>query len=170
MRKRIDFYCPHCKEKKRITINDEYNELNIDKLLDRSIFKIKCDKCFQETIVDYNFILKTKNYSISYGEQKDVDRITLTYDDFKEKVLIFEDKLNDIIIELMKKKLNYDIKKDYELRYDGMNDKQIIFYSIDSNESYALNKELYDYYKNKYKVDNVKDIEITSINFDKYIK
>ena len=170
MRKRIDFYCPHCKEKKRITINDEYNELNIDKLLDRSIFKIKCDKCFQETIVDYNFILKTKKYSISYGEQKDVDRITLTYDDFKEKVLIFEDKLNDIIIELMKKKLNYDIKKDYELRYDGMNDNQIIFYSIDSNESYALNKELYDYYKNKYKVDNVKDIEITSINFDKYIK
>lgn len=170
MRKRIDFYCPHCKTKKRITINDEYNESHIDNLLDRSAFKIKCNKCNQETIVDYNFCLKTKSYSLSYGELKDVDRFTLTYDDFKEKVLIFEDKLNDILIELMKKKLNHDLNTEYELRYDGMNDKQLIFYSIDSNESYAMNKELYDYYQNKYKTDNVKDVEITSHNFDKYIK
>ena len=170
MRKRIDFYCPHCKEKKRITITDEYNESNIDSLLDRSKFKIRCDICNQETIIDYNFLLKTKKYSISYGEQKDVDRFSLTYDDFKEKVLIYEDELNDILIELMKKRLNHDIRKEYEFRYDGMNDNQIIFYSIDSNETYGMNKELYDYYKNKYKIADVKDVEITSLNFDKYIK
>jgi transposase-like protein len=170
MRKRIDFYCPHCKNKKRITINDEFNESNINSLLDRSIFKVKCNKCNNETIIDYNFILKTKNYSISYGKSKDVNRITYTYDDFKEKVLIFEDKLNDILIELMKKKLNHDINSNHELRYDGMNKTQLIFYSIDSNESYAMNKELYEYYKNKYKIEDIKDIEITSDNFDKYIK
>ena len=96
MRKRIDFYCPHCKEKKRITINDEYTKKDIESLLDRSIFKIKCNKCNNETILDYNFLLKTDNYIISYGESKDVDRITNTFDDFKEKVLIYEDNLNDI--------------------------------------------------------------------------
>ncbi len=170
MRKRIDYYCPNCKSKKRITINDQFDESNIDKLLDRSIFKVKCSKCDQETIVDYNFLLKTKEYSVSYGEQKDVDRFTLTYDDFKEKVLIYEDKLNDILIELMKKKLNHDLESNHELRYDGMNESQIIFYSIDSNESYGMNKELYDYYKNKYKIDDIRDVEITSLNFDKYIK
>lgn len=170
MRKRIDFYCPHCKEKKRITINDEYTKKDINKLLDRSIFKVKCDKCNNETILDYNFLLKTDDYSISYGESKDVNRITNTYDDFKEKVLIYEDNLNDILIELTKQKLNHDLGKSYELRYDGMNDSQLILYSLDTDESYGVNKELYDYYKKKYKIDNVNNIEINSTNFVKYIK
>ena len=170
MRKRIDFYCPHCKEKKRITINDEYTKKDIEKLLDRSIFKVKCNKCNNETILDYNFLLKTDNYSISYGESNNVDRITNTFDDFKEKVLIYEDNLNDILIELTKQKLNHDINKEYEYRYDGMNDKQLMFYSIDSKEEYAINKELYDYYKNKYKIKDIKNIEINSNNFVKYIK
>ena len=105
MRKRIDFICPTCKNKKRITINDEYNEKNIEKILDRSLFNIKCDKCNTSVYLDYKFVLKTPKYSLSYGEFKDVDRICLSYDDIKEKILIYEDKLNDCLIELSKRKI-----------------------------------------------------------------
>ena len=170
MRKRIDFKCPKCNHKKRITINDEYNKSSITDILSKELFKIKCDKCNTEVILDYNFSIKTPKYSISYGESKDVDRICSTLDDLREKVLIFEDDLNDIIVEMLKHKLNHDLDKDYEYRYDGSNEEQLIFYSLDTEESYAINKELYNYYLNKYDIKDVKNIEITNLNFYKYVK
>ena len=170
MRKRIDFICPTCKHKKRVTINDEYNETHIDKLIDKSIFRFKCDKCDTDILLDYNFVLRTKKYSISYGDAKNVDRICKSIDDFKEKVLIFEDGLNDIFIELAKKKIEYELKKDLNLRYDGSDDARLIFYSLDDENSYSFNRELYDYYLKKYKTPNVKDVEINYLNYFKYIK
>ena len=170
MRKRIDFVCPTCKHKKRITINDEYNETHIDKLIDKSIFKITCENCNTNIILDYNFVLRTKKYSISYGDNKDVDRICKSIDDFKEKVLIFEDDLNDIFVELAKKKIEYELKKELNLRYDGCEKDRLIFYSLIDENSYSFNRELYDYYLKKYKTDNLKNVEINELNYFKYIK
>ena len=170
MRKRIDFVCPTCKHKKRITINDEYNETHIDKLLDKSIFKFKCDNCKTDILLDYNFVLRTKKYSISYGDAKDVDRVCKSIDDFKEKVLIYEDNLNDIFIELAKKKIEHELKKELDLRYDGCDDDKLIFYSLTEENSYAFNRELYDYYLKKYKTPDLKDVEINYLNYFNYIK
>ena len=170
MRKRIDFICPTCKNKKRITINDEYNETHIDKILDRSLFNIKCDKCNTNIYLDYKFVLRTPNYSLSYGEFEDVDRICSTYDDIKEKILIYEDKLNDCLIELSKRKIEHDLKKELDLRYDGIVEDKLVFYSLKEEKSYSFNKELYDYYVNKYKVVNINNEEVNSSNYFKYIK
>lgn len=170
MRKRIDFVCPSCKHKKRITINDEYNETHIDKLLDKSIFKLKCDNCKTDILLDYNFVLRTKKYSISYGDAKDVDRVCKSIDDFKEKVLIYEDNLNDIFIELAKKKIEHELNKELDLRYDGCDDDKLIFYSLTEENSYAFNRELYDYYLKKYKTPDLKDVEINYLNYFNYIK
>lgn len=170
MRKRIDFYCPNCKNKKRITINNEYDKSHINDILSKDIFKVKCEECNTITVLDYNFVLKTSKYVISYGKSKDVDRYCTSIDDFREKVLIFEDELNDIVIEMLKKKLNHDLNKDYQYRYDGSTNDQLVFYSLDSEESFGINKELYNYYLNKYNIEDVKNEEITDLNFYKYVK
>ena len=107
---------------------------------------------------------------MSYGKFEDVDRMCSTYDDIKEKILIYEDELNDCLIELSKRKIEHDLEKELDLRYDGIVEDKLVFYSLKEEKSYSFNKELYDYYVNKYKVVNINNEEVNSSNYFKYIK
>ncbi|MDE6141149.1 MAG: CpXC domain-containing protein, partial [Bacilli bacterium] len=120
-----DFKCPNCKKKNRIKIKNELTSQDIDKILDRSLYKVKCLACGESITVDYPVSVIDNSFIICYTpcsseeiahEYREYMRVCDTFDDFKEKLLIMNDSLNDIIVELAKDylvaELDEEIKKD----------------------------------------------------------
>ena len=94
-----DFKCPNCKKKNRIKIKSEVTSKDIDKIIDRSLFKVKCLACGEEITIDYPIKISDESYVIYYtpcsseaieDEIHEYMRVCDTFDDFKEK--------NDIIL------------------------------------------------------------------------
>ena len=173
MRKRIDFICPHCNNKERVSIFDELDVSSINEVLDRSKFTHTCEKCNQKTVLDYSFKFHGNGYILFYSKnnkiEKNVKRICYDFGDLKEKIMIFEDGLNDILIEYFKHYINKQINKNDELRYDGSDEENIIFYNLDTKDSLGIKKELYDYFLNKFKFEDKNDVEVNSESFIKYM-
>lgn len=173
MRKRIDFKCPHCNSKERVSVFDEIDVSEIDEVLNRSKFTHVCEKCNEKIVLDYSFKFHGNGYALYYSTnnevQKGVKRICSSFGDLKEKIMIFEDGLNDILIEYFKQYINRQINKNDELRYDGSDDENIIFYNLDTKESLGIKKELYDYFLNKFKFKDKDDIEVNNDTFIKYM-
>lgn len=180
-----EFICPKCKHKISIDIPDELNESNIDDLLSRSYFKSVCKHCHNILFLDYPVKLRTNKYYIYYtptknNKQKQVDnlitRVCDTYDDFKEKILILNDDLNDIIIELLKSYIKRELKdsKNYNvniIRYDSKNEDNLVFTLVDDNQNVGISLDIYNKLLESSKLKKInKGICIDYTNYFKYIK
>lgn len=180
-----DFKCPNCKKKNRIKIRKEISSEEIDKIIDRSLFKVECLSCHEQIVLDYPIKVIDNNYIIYYtptetneieDEYHEYMRICDTFDDFKEKLMIMNDNLNDIVIEFIKdyvfNQLDKDIKKEVrDIRYDGCNEKNLIFYLIGAKQSVGCDKELYNSILKKCKIKKIdKCVNIDHETYRKYFK
>ncbi len=180
-----EFICPKCKHKITINIPEELNEDNIDDLLSRSYFKSVCKHCHNILFLDYPVKLRTKNYYIYYTptnnkKQKQVDnlitRVCDTYDDFKEKILILNDNLNDIIVELLKSYIKKELKDNNKyinsiIRYDSKNEENLVFTLVDDKQNVGISLDIYNQLLESSKIKKInKGICIDNTNYFKYIK
>lgn len=103
-------------------------------------------------------------------------RVCDTFADLKEKLLIYNDNLNDIIIEFIKTflldKMDDELKDtSTELRYNGIDGENILFSIIDSDKIIGCNKVFYDNLKKKMKIKKIKKcILIDKDTYQKYYK
>lgn len=180
-----EFKCPKCKKKNRIKIHEEINNDLIDKIITRELFTFECKDCHEKIIVDYPLKIVGKNYLIYYtpgknleinDNSKEILRVCDTFDDLKEKLLILEDELNDIVIEFIKmfliRQLDKEIKDEMtDIRYDGKNEENLLFYLIGPNKTIGCNIEFYNNIFKRMKLKRIeKCVVIDSNTFDKYYK
>lgn len=179
-----DLKCPKCKKKNRIKLYDEVTE--ITKVIDRSLFTFTCSSCQENITIDYPFILKRENYIIYYTPTsnssikdtsgKKIKRVCDTYIDLKEKILILEDGLDDIVIEFIKlflvELMNEEDKKNItDIRYNSKEDNQLIFYLFGINQSIGSSINFYENIKKKSKCKTIKDAcVVDSKTFNDYFK
>lgn len=180
-----DFKCPNCKKKNRVKMIKECDNENIISIINRDIFSFVCSSCGEKIIIDHPLKLIGENYIIHYtpasdenikDQKKEFMRVCDTFEDFKEKILIFEDNLNDIIIEFIKKfllnQLEENIKNEVtDIRYDGNNEENLIFYLCGLKKSVGCSKSFYQELLNKSKIKKIdKCINIDSNTFSDYFK
>lgn len=180
-----NFKCPNCKKKNRIKIHSEVSSEEIDKIVDKSFFKVECPSCHEKIVVEYPIKVYDDNYTIYYtptstkeieDEHREYMRVCDTFDDFKEKLLIMNDSLNDIVIEFIKDylltKLDDELKKDIkEIRYDGSNEENLIFYLLGAKQSVGCSKEIYANILKKCKIKKInKCVNIDYQTYRKYFK
>jgi len=169
---KIDFNCPSCSKKNRIKIKNVYSNEEITDIIDRNIFKFKCTKCGKETILDYPFTYTCDDYIIYYNMEDNIKdnklkRICKTYDDVKEKLLIFSDNLNDIVIEYIKLFIESELKKDKvftEVRYDSLINNELRFYVINKKEYANIPIDFYNNLIKKGKLKEVKGAAVIDAN------
>ena len=180
-----EFTCPKCKKKNRF----KYSEIvPVDKVTDiynKNIIKHKCKYCGEEIMVDQPLLIEKDTYKVIYvnGQtecSKDkVDKPTRlcdTYDDFKEKVLIFEDDLNDLVIELIKGmliyKLDEDVRRDVrDIRFDSKTDDKLKFFLIGLGKGIEFPLSIYNNMLKRSKIKKIKTcIHVDINNYNKYIK
>lgn len=171
--------CPKCNKNIRIKIKKELNENDFSSIINRDIFKYKCDNCSNEVLIDYPFIFEVENYSVIYktSEQKENHdkkflRICTDFDEVKEKILIFHAGLNDIMIEFIKKYIESLLEKERcFLRFDSVDDTNIVFYELDEKEYLGFSLDNYKKLLDHSKIKKLAGyVEINSDNFHKYIK
>lgn len=180
-----DFRCPNCKAKMRLKIYSQVSKEQIDSILSRKIFEVICDKCKEKIILNYPMHLLMENYAIIYDPNEKVEltnsstkcsRLCKTYEDFKEKIMIFEDGLNDIVIEFIKlflwEQIDDDTRKNItELRYDGKNEDKLFFSCLGIAKDIFCEENFYLAIKSRAKIKKVGDYAlIDSDTFKNYIK
>ena len=169
---KIDFNCPSCGKKNRVKIKNIYSNEDITNILNRDIFKIECTKCNKTTILDYPFTYVDDEHIIYYNmedtiEDNKIKRTCKTFDDIKEKILIFNDNLNDIIIEYIKLFIESELKKENvysEVRYDSFINNELRFYVINKKEYANIDYSFYENLITKGKLKEVKDAAVIDAN------
>ena len=169
---KIDFNCPSCGKKNRVKIKNIYTNEDITDILNRDIFKVECSKCSKTTILDYPFTYVDDEHVIYYNmedtiEEDKIKRTCKTFDDIKEKILIFNDNLNDIIIEYIKLFIESELKKDNvfsEVRYDSLVNDELRFYIINKKEYATISMDFYNSLLSKGKLKEVKDAAVIDAN------
>ena len=149
-----DIKCPSCNNKMRVKRKLILSDEDIPNLVNKSIFINKCNKCNKQVLVEYPVEFENDNFSIYYDVKEikhkyknKICRVVYTIDDLKEKVMILNDKLNDIVIEYIKHYIisSLDNKKDLdELRYNGIQDKTITFTVLPTNDIVGIHLNIYD--------------------------
>lgn len=180
-----DIRCPNCRKKNRIKIRSAISSDEIDKIIDRSIFKLECLSCHEQIVVDYPMKVIDDNFIIYYTptEDKEIEeqyhqymRVCDTFADFKEKLMIMHDELNDIVIEFIKdyslNQLDEDLRKDIrDIRYDGSNEENLIFYLLGAKQSIGVNRKLYDSILKNCKLKKIKKcVNVDHNTYRKYFK
>ena len=183
--KKEEVKCPQCGKKIRVRVYTKFNEDNIVDIVDRSLFEAKCSKCGYKTYTDYAVDLETPTYYLYYTPASDkskknikdkVTRVCDTYDEFKEKILIFENGLNDILIEFIKTYIKNELKGDdlnnlRTIRFDSVIDDNIIFTLIGIKKNVAIKKDFYDSLMSRSKFKKpLRAIVLDSSNYYKYHK
>ena len=171
MPEKIEIECPHCKNKDKFTI---WNSVNVDvdpplreKVKSGELFLFTCKKCKKANLLDYKFLYNdmTNKFWLWYfpnGEfdlEKEmatinnapimkiydgVQRIVDTRENFLEKILIFENKLNDIAIEIVKmvireKANDMTMKLYYAETSDGM-----LRFNIEGGRGVSISCDMYN--------------------------
>lgn len=154
---KVDIKCPKCKNKIRAKVYNEVSNSKIPDIINGDLFKIECSNCNEVLRVDYPIKLEMDNYLITYNitdvESDKKIRITESFDDFKEKILIFSDNYNDVLIEYIKKYIKDKLElKDKTLRYDSSNETMIIFTIIEDGKNVGIPIELYEAFLSKAKI------------------
>lgn len=177
-----DFICPNCKNKSRIKVYQELTNDNLDDIIKNKIFKYKCKKCNEELILNYPTKYITDEFHIYYETNKKeiidsfpLSRVCYSLDDFKEKIMILSDHLNDIVICFIKcyimDSLGEDSKLVSDIKYNNIEDEKIFFYLIGLNEYASVPFSFYQNLLKKCKIKNPKKcVSIDIYNFRKYFK
>jgi hypothetical protein len=154
---KYDIKCPKCSTKNRFKVNDVIDSSKSNSIIDKSIFHLSCKNCKQDIYVEYPFKVVGSNYIIYYTptkndaieeEMHEYMRVCDTYEDLKEKLLIFNDNYNDIVIEFIKSFLLTQIDEDLrktltDIRYNGNNNDNLLFSLIGSDKIIGCNKVFY---------------------------
>lgn len=169
--------CPKCGKNIKMKMIKELNVDNLDATISRDIFKFRCVYCKNEIIVDYATIFTGSNYEICYKtskkhSNKEYSRICDDFDDFKEKLLIFSDGLNDIVIEFVKDYLRTLInEKNIDIRFDSKNNENLVFYIMEKNRYIGFDINQYQKLLSHSKIKKIKKFkDINHTNYLKYIK
>lgn len=173
------FKCPKCGKKINIKIYDVLNNDDIPNIITREIFTKECPFCHEKVTVEYPIKVIGDNYVVIYTpskdeeikdeNKKDIMRICDTFDDFKEKLMILYDGYNDIIIEFIKeflvKQMDEEMKSDLkEIRYDGDNEENLIFYLRGCETHIGCGKYFYDELLKKSKLKKVDKCVLIDFN------
>lgn len=188
MKIKEDFLCPKCKTKNRIKIFTEVSGDNIKKVIDKSIFLNECKNCHEKISVEYPLTVTGSNYTIYFtpGENKDVDnhpstinRVCDTFDDLKEKILILEDELDDIVVEELKNQIkknlpNLDIEDLDSLervRYNSKDQINLNFSLVGIKKMVGISTLEYQDLKKHIKIKKIdKSVLIDEYTYKKYIR
>lgn len=188
MKIKEEYICPKCKHKNRIKIYEIVEKDNIKKIIDRSLFYYECKKCHEKVSIEYPLKVRGYNYQIYYtpGKNDDIDehnflinRVCDTYSDLKEKVLILEDKLNDIVIEELKnqikKKLGYldisDIESLETIRYNSKDESNLNFSLVGIGKLVGISITEYRNLEDGIKIKKIKkSVLIDEYTYKKYIR
>ncbi len=182
---KIDVRCPKCNKKNRIKIRQEYSEEDMSILLDKTAFKHTCLSCEETWYLDYSISVTGKDFLVIYKKEDDFlenkeekirMRLCHSFEDFKEKLLLFHDGLDDIVIEFIKdflyRQLEDSLKEEVrEIRYDGCNETNLIFYLLGAKKSIGCTKEFYERLNEKRKQKKIKGcVEINASNYHQYFR
>lgn len=147
--------CPKCGKKHPFTVWDSINTLEYpemkEKVRNDEAFRYRCPDCGATAILNYNFLYHQQEDKVlifvdadgsSYEEMKKVmttrgnafdgyqKRIVLSYNDFKEKLLILDAGLDDRIVEIIKS----SIWDNVEARYKDKHIDEIYFATNEDGE------------------------------------
>lgn len=148
--------CPGCGNKIRTKIYHELSSSNLEMVMDMDYVKIKCSKCNETIVLNYDMKFITDSFHVFYTPNKEeivdnfpISRITYTHDDFKEKILILNDNLNDLVISFLKCYINDSMKlNEYdgfkELRYNEKKEDSLEFYAIGIDKFLSVPMDYYD--------------------------
>ena len=188
MIKKEDFSCPKCRHKNRVKIIETVEKDKIAKVIDKSIFKQECKKCHEIISVEYPLKVQGNEYLIYYTPGKNlalekntskINRVCDTFEDLKEKILILEDDLNDIIIEVVKDEIKnnldqLDIKNidDLErIRYNSKNEKYLNFSLVGIGKLVGFEIIKYQNLVKKIKIKKIdKSVLIDEYTYKNYIR
>lgn len=176
-----DFKCPKCNNKSRIKVYQSLTDKDLDKIYNESIIFFTCPNCGEKIHLNYDLKYITDKchvyLSINKDQVKDEfnpARLTYTYDDFKEKILIFNNDLNDMVICFLKCFIYDSIenKNDFkEIRFNNLENDNLVFYVIGLNQYAKVPLDFYYNLLNKGKFKKVKDcIVVDEGNFRCYFK
>ena len=188
MIKKEDFSCPKCQHKNRVKIIEIVEKDKITKVIDKSIFKQECKKCHEIISVEYPLKVQGNDYLIYYTPGKNlaleksaskINRVCDTYEDLKEKILILEDDLNDIIIEVVKNEIknsleHLDIKNIADLeriRYNSKNENYLNFSLVGIGKLVGFEITKYQKLEKKIKIKKIdKSVLIDEYTYKNYIR
>lgn len=166
--------CPYCNSNNEFTLKDELNQDDIEQILTKKIFEFKCFKCQKKFNIDYPLSVSCNQYFICYKKtikkvkKHSILRLCQTFDDFKEKILILNDSLNDILIEFLKDYIKKQTGDELFLRYDSIDAKKIVFYDLQNQKYLGISKEFYDNLLKNAKIKKINKMII--VDQDSYIK
>lgn len=178
---KIDFKCPKCKNKKRIKVYNELSEKDIDLIIKDEFLNFLCPNCNETIRLNYDLKYLSEKVHVYYVTDKteikddfNPSRITYTYDDFKEKILIFNEDLNDLVIMFIKCFIHDQVSDKEslkEIRFNNVTDSELVFFLVGLN-TYA--KVPYGFYESLLKKSKIKKIKgavlIDEGNFRDYFK
>ena len=182
---KIDFRCPKCRKKTRTKLYRDVDSSKIRNIYDRSLFSVTCPYCYDVSVLDYSIIVYGENYSVLYcvnedklefSKEKEIKRIVKNYSDLKEKLLILEDKYNDILIEFIKEFLLNQLDKELvkyitDIRYDGSNEDSLIFYLVGINKSIGCKISFYEELLKQSEFKNIDScIEVDKESYHNYFR
>lgn len=131
--------CPNCGKKHSFRVWDSINTMENPELKEtvrnNETFTFRCENCGASALLNYNFIYhapEEKLFMVCNADGSDytvmketltdrsnafkeyTKRIVLSYNDFKEKLLIFDAGLNDKIVEIMKSGMYANVEAHYQ--------------------------------------------------------
>ena len=181
-----DIKCPKCKKKKRVKMISEPTKEMIPSIIDRTFFSHTCKYCDEVITLDYPLKITTENYIVYYTPtvnetikdktKNKIKRVCDTYDDLKEKLLILEDNIDDIVIEFIKgfylKQLDEETRKNVStIRYNCIDNNNIVLSLIGANKSIACPMFFYQEILRRSRTKKTKyAVQIDSTNYNKYYK
>lgn len=182
---KYDIKCPKCNSKNRFKVNDDFDDKKIMEIVNREVFRLNCKNCHQNIYVEYPFKISNDSFLVYYTPTKKEEipdtfheymRVCDTFDDLKEKLLIYNDHLNDIIVEFIKtfllSQMSDELKDNSkELRYNGLDGENILFSIIGSDKIIGCNKVFYDNLNAKMKFKKIKKCVLVNCEtYQKYYK
>lgn len=179
--------CPKCGVEGNFTIwhsvNVDVNPETREKVKNGKLFEYKCKNCGDINHVEYRFLYHdtNNNFMIWYfpnneydiyneiNEVNNIDLLSLARRKIRmvdnkrsliEKIHIFEDGLNDIVIELLKKMILINIEdKTVEVFYKGMHDDSLDFW-LSNQKGCLLPCSMYDKVKKDFIIEEPKECAI----------
>ena len=131
--------CPKCGKKHSFQVWDSINTLEFpemkEKVRNDEAFRYRCPDCGATALLNYNFLYHQQEDKLlifvdadgsSYGDMEKIlkqrgnafdgyrKRIVLSYNDFKEKLLIFDAGLDDRIVEIIKSSIWDNVEERYK--------------------------------------------------------
>jgi predicted nucleic-acid-binding Zn-ribbon protein len=194
MKAEIIFNCPKCGKSHILNVEDELDltkdKSKLSSLLDDSYFSHECDNCKEKTVVEFPFIVKDDTFNYLYklnpndemlfllkdNEQREI-RVVRNLNELKEKIRIKYFRLNDHVVEYIKKLIKEDIESNNEIKIDEIyfikyEDEKLHFVLFDKENylgSMTYSKEGYIKLVKELKEKVDKDLQIVNLSTIKYL-